>query len=346
MDAPQSAGDLSVGSAAPAPAISVVLAACGGFAAVRTTVSALAAQTIRDRLELVIVTPSARALGFDVAAQAVFSRVRVVETGSPVSVGRANAQGVRWASAPIVAFAEDHAFPEPDWAERLVEAHAGPFVAVGPVVANANPATAVSRADHLIGYGPWIAPSVTHEADHLPGHNSSYKRAALLEWGDALDALLESETLLHWRMRERGERLLLVASARIAHVNFSRWRPWLAAQFHAGRTFAAGRRRGMSVLRRALYTGGSPLIPIVRLARIARASWRRGRTSALPGCLHALAIGLAVDALGQAAGYALGAGSSPSALARYEFLRARHLSRRDLADPMLARYASASCADR
>lgn len=344
MDAPQSAGDLSTGPAAPAPAISVVLAAPGGFAAVRTTVSSLAAQTIRDRLELVIVTPSEAALRADVAALAAFARFRIVETGTPVPVGRANAQGVRRASAPIVAFAEDHAFPAPDWAERLVAAHAGPVVAVGPAVANANPATAVSRADHLIGYGPWIAPAATRETDHLPGHNSSYKRAALLGWGDALDPLLESETLLHWRMRERGERLLLDATARVAHVNFSRWQPWLAAQFHAGRTFAAGRSRGMTAPRRALYAGGSPLIPLVRFARIAHASRSAGRTRTLVGCLPALVIGLAVDALGQAVGYALGGGSSPSALARYEFLRARHLSHRDLADPVLAGYVRATSA--
>lgn len=312
-------------SQAAAPRLSVVLATPDTFATIRQTVVHLSRQTARDAIELVLVMPPAATLDVDEPLLASFGRVvRVESTGSP-SIGSANAAGVRRASAEVVALSEDHAFPEPDWAERLLAAHQGPYAAVGPSIRNANPRSAVSRADLYIGYAPWLAPAVARECDYLPGHNSSYKRRALLAYGDRLDAMLDAETLLHWDLRSRGERLWLEPRATIAHTNFSLWRSWLPAQFHYGRLFAGLRARGMSPLRRAIYVAGSPLIPPLRLWRI----WRE--VGALPGrgsrlsCLHALAAGLSLDGLGQMAGYAFGVGDSATRTSVYEFNRSRHV---------------------
>src|SRR5205823_2114181 len=130
------------------------------------------------------------------------------------------------ASAPVVVFCEDHAFPEPGWAVALIDAHRGPYAAVGPVIVNANPRSLISDADCLIGYGPWLHPSPGGEMSHLPGHNSSYKRASLLEYGDRLPSMLEAETVLHWDLRARGLRLYLEPRARLAHTNFAQAAVW------------------------------------------------------------------------------------------------------------------------
>ena len=47
------------------------------------------------------------------------------------------------------------------------------------------------------------------EVDYLPGHNSSYKRDVLLGYGDRLESMMESETVLHWDLRAKGHRLYL-----------------------------------------------------------------------------------------------------------------------------------------
>ncbi len=308
-----------------APRLSVVIVTPDAFAAIRRTVECLARQSARGALELVVVAPSLAALDADEALLAAFPRVVRVACGPVGSIGPANAAGVRHASAPIVALAEDHAFPEPDWAERLIAAHDGPWAAVGPSVRNANPASAVSRADLLIGYGPWLAPAKAGEVDFLPGHNTSYKREVLLARDGALPDLLDAETLLHWQLRAEGERLWLEPSARIAHANFSLWRSWLPAQYHYGRLFAGLRARGMSRWRRFVYVAGSPLIPAVRLARLWREARSRPGHRAPWSCLHALAAGLAMDGLGQLAGYALGTGRAADRVARYEFHRSRHV---------------------
>jgi hypothetical protein len=42
------------------------------------------------------------------------------------------------ARAPIVALAEDHAFPAPGWAEALIAAHRDPWAAIGAVIRHPN----------------------------------------------------------------------------------------------------------------------------------------------------------------------------------------------------------------
>jgi hypothetical protein len=318
-----------------APRLSVILATRERFATLARTVAHLRRQTIRETIELVLVAPSRDRLALDATAVAGFGGVRVVEVGEFRSVGRSNAAGVRAAAAPVVALGEDHCFPEPDWAERLVAAHRGPWAAVGPGVRNANPGSAVSWADLLIAYGHWLVPAPSREADYLPGHNSSYKRDLLLAFGDRLDALMEVETLLHWELRARGHRLRLETTARVAHTNFSRWSPWLRAHFHHGRVFASARGGARSFAWRALYAAGSPLIPAVRFARL----WRLLPSSEIRRrCLRvlpALAVGLAFDALGQMVGYAAGSGDSARHVADFEVERVRYLRRADLlAEPV------------
>ncbi|MEO8485098.1 MAG: hypothetical protein ABI585_02060 [Betaproteobacteria bacterium] len=307
------------------PELSVVLATPDRFATIRRTVEVLARQTACAKLELVIVAPSRAELAADEALLSAFARVEVVEIGAVGSIGHANAAGVMRASAPVVALAEDHAFPVSEWAEALIAAHRGPWAAVGPVIANANPATAVSRADLLIGYGPWIAPGRAGEHDYLPGHNTSYKRDVLLAYGSRLPAMLDAETLLHWDLRARGHRLWLEPRAQIAHANFSLWRSWLPAQYHYGRLFAGLRANAMSPARRVVYTLGAPLIPPLRVARLWREAGARASRRSMLGCLHALAAGLVLDGIGQMVGYALGAGGAGVRVSRYEFWRFRHV---------------------
>ena len=147
-------------TATGAPRLSVVIVTPDAFAAIRRTVECLARQSALGALELVVVAPSLAALDADEALLAAFPRVVRVACGPVGSIGPANAAGVRHASAPIVALAEDHAFPDPEWAERLIAAHDGPWAAVGPSVRNANPASAC-RHDHGAGC-PGLARASRH----------------------------------------------------------------------------------------------------------------------------------------------------------------------------------------
>jgi len=173
--------------------------------------------------------------------------------------------------------------------------------------------------------GSGVESSVGGVIGDLPGRNSSYKRALLLEYDPELEAMLEMETILHWDLRANGHQLYLEPAAKTYHQNITLLSPFLREQFYVGRLFAASRARRWSPCWRLLYIGGAPLIPPIRLWRILRELRRSGRPrDLLPGILPALIVGLVVSAVGEMMGYALGAGHASQQLCALEFHRDQH----------------------
>lgn len=320
----------------PEPALSVVLAALAGTDVLETTLLHLRRQSVADRIELLVVTADPLRLDELPVELPELRDVRIVRTPGAKSVAQANAAGVREARAPVVAFAEDHAFPDPGWAAALLRAHGETVAAVGPVVSNANPATIASWVDFVMGYGRWMEPCQGGEAPFLPGHNSSYRRDVLLAQGDHLAHDLESETVFHLRLAAEGARLVVAPEARLAHVNFSRWSSKLPACYHSGRVFASARRAPWSRPRRLVMAVASPAIPVVRFVRALGMVMQPGRRKLVPWrIVPGLALGLAVDGAGQMVGHMKGPGGSVERLARFEFRRVDHVTNADRA--MLAR---------
>jgi GT2 family glycosyltransferase len=308
--------------------LAVILTTPDSYETIRETIACLRRQTVRDRLEIVIVAPSARELQLCESELKSFATYHVVEVGILKSIGAANAAGVRHAGAPLVALAEDHSFPNPGWAEALIAAHQQNWVAIGPAVRNANPGSIVGWADFLIAYGPWMECVVGGVAEHLPGHNSSYKKSVLIGYGSELEAMLEAESVLHWDLNKKGYQLYLEPRAKISHLNFGTLSSWLPAQFHSGRMFATIRSRNWSKAKRLLYVFSAPLIPAIRFYRVLRQVYQH-RLKLGAGVIPMLVLGLVVSALGEMTGYAMGAGGSRKALTRLEFHRIRHIGRSD-----------------
>jgi hypothetical protein len=307
------------------PALSVIMLTPDSGSSLRRTIQALAAQTVRDRIELVFVAASASALEIDPTVPACFASHQVVEIGAMTSTAVARAAGVRAANAPLVAFAEDHSFPMEGWAAALIEAHLGPWAGVGPVMRNANPGTLTSWANLLVEYAPWLDPIPAGEYEHIPGHNSSYKRSVLLACGDNLADILEAESILQWDLRRRGHRFAIEPAARTRHENFARLGASVPLRFHSGRLFAASRAREWSAARRAFYTCAAPLIPVVRLVRTLGAM-KRIRLRRGPRQVALVAILLALDGAGELVGYAAGSGGAMPRLADLEFHRERYVN--------------------
>ena len=326
--------DARPAGAAAAPQLSVLLITPDSFDTIRQTTRCIVRQAVRDRIELVIVAPADAHIDVGPGLVDPLAGVQVVRLASVTPTGPARAAAIRAARAPIVAFAEEHCFPAPGWAEALIDAHRADHAAVGPAMKNANPDTMVSWADFLIGYGPWAAPIERQEMDYLPGHNSSYKRSHLLAYGDALDTLMEAETVLMWDLRSKGHRLLIEPAAQAAHTNFGLWRSWLAVSFHNGRAFADTRSANWSLPRRLAFAAGSPLIPFVRLGRTLGHARRLARGPGfLARLVPTLCVGLAFDAAGQMIGYATGAGAAYEKMAEFEWHRMQHTRRRSATTP-------------
>ena len=316
-------------SAPTPPELTVALFTQDDFGSIARTVGHVTAQDVASRIELLILAAEPSRVIPDPGTVSALHSVRVVPVSFTGGSGAARARAVREAAAPVIAFGEDHCFPQPGWARALLEAHRGPWAGVGPVVTNANPTTTISWADLLLGYGPWLAPGRSGEVDHLPGHNTSYKRDALLPLGDELEQWMEAETPLQWLLRREGGRLYLSADARAAHTNFEHWGPWFSVHYHGGRVFAATRARAWPAWRRAAFAAATPLVPLVRLRRhlgqARAAGWTSSRVASVAPTLF---LGLVIDGFGQFVGTVAGAGKSRAALAGWEFHRNEPRARR------------------
>ncbi|MEO8578239.1 MAG: glycosyltransferase [Gemmatimonadales bacterium] len=311
------------------PDLSVILPTADNYATIRRTVSALRAQTVLDRIELVIVAPTddPQIVPEEVAG---FMSVKVVNGGPLKTSNISRAAGIRVATAPIVVLAEDHCFPEPEWASALIEAHRGDYAVVGPVLLNANPRSMISWANLLLEYCPWLEGAGRAEVNDLPGHNSAYRKDLLLAYGVRLEELFEVELLIQRDLREKGHRMLFEPKARTNHLNFSRLSSALYLRFHAGRSFAGHRTMGWSLAKRTGYIVGSPMIPIVRFARIVQTVRASAPHSWLfPRALPMLALMLLLDGIGEIVGYVTGPGGAPDILGQIEFNRVRFMNKAD-----------------
>jgi hypothetical protein len=302
------------------PDLSVVIVTPADYQVIRKTIRHLAAQTVRERLEIVIGATSEANLAPMMSELQAFHSHKIVELGEVRVLSEAKAAVVPRTTAPIVVFAEDHCFPEPGWAEGLLSAHARGFPVVGPVMGNANPATSLSWAGLFLHYGCCLQ-ARAGPCTNLPWHNTSYRRHLLLEYGPQLGMMLLAEGILLDDLRAKGHQLHLETAARTNHVNITRPGPWIRHAFLGGRLFAALRaeRRHWSLWRRMAYVAASPLVPIVRLKRTLTTVRQVGRTALLPRVLPPIVAGLLPHALGEVVGYALGLGRTPE---RYSWMEA------------------------
>lgn len=307
--------------------MSVVLVA-DVFETVREVIGHLSRQTIVDRLELVLIVPSEAKLALDEETCGGFHSLQVVEVGSLGLLQPARAAGARAARAEVLFFGETHCFPEPGSLEALLDRHREPWAIVGQVMCNGNPTTRISWSNMLMDYGRELEGMPGGPVDHLPSHNSSYKRQVLLDLGDELEHLFETGDTLNDAIVDRGGRLYLDERSRTHHLNVTRSSAWLRERLAAGRGYAGRRAEDWALARRAAYALTWPLIGVVRLVRIRRCAERAGlRERLFPGIYPVLILGLTVASFGELLGYCFGVGSglrvvSSMELHRRQLLRA------------------------
>lgn len=294
--------------------LSVILIATDKYSLIRTAVRNLTRQ-VGVPIELVVAAP--RAFADSISADdrkdlSLFARwVHVViPDGSPFDHARAAA--VRAATAPVIAFTEDHSFPQPGWAAAIASAFTDGVSVVGPVVENGNPRSITSRANFLLEYGEWMPPGRANGHAHLPGHNSAYRREVLVALGPSLTTMIEAESVLHWQLGREGHRLVQEPRAVTRHVNFSRALPSLALRYHLGRMFAARRAGDWPLAKRLAYAAAFPLVAAVRVVRVARMG-RDARTIAgIVTALPMVGLMVTVSSLGEAIGNLTRTGGSSS----------------------------------
>ena len=308
------------------PELSAILPVAEDLQAIAETVSHLQRQTCCSRIELIITGPQHVLEKVNSDDYSQFAAFQSVPLNGSCSLGQAYAAGIREAHAPVIACCEDHAYPEPEWAEVLIAAHKREWTVVGPALRNGNPGNLTSWAAFMMGFGPWAVPCAAQQVTHLPWHNNSYKRDVLLEYGEKLSNLFEAETVLQWKLRDKGHKLYLEPQARIAHLNVAKFNAWIVFQHYAGQKFGAKRCENWSLARRMLYGAASFLIPVVRFSRLLKPVLERGKCQKPKlAVLAVVMFGLIADGLGQMRGYFFGTGRSVEKTAEFDLHRAKYL---------------------
>ena len=116
------------------PELSVVVASVNGWEVLEPTLRALDAQPERDRME-VIVVEARRRRGPRERLREWRPAVVLIESERQ-SIPRLRYRGVARTRGKVVAILEDHGEVAPDWAATVLEAHRGPWGAVGGAVEN------------------------------------------------------------------------------------------------------------------------------------------------------------------------------------------------------------------
>jgi hypothetical protein len=316
-------GGASAGSgASKALTLTAVVVMPRGVEELAGSLARLDAQTCRDRIEVVLVHTPAHGHEIEAARFRHFRAFRTVTLAAVPTVAAAFAAASQVAAGDVVSLVEDHVLLDPGWAAAVLAAHDRPCAAVAPLMANANPATAISWANFLSSFHEAIGGGAAGPVPCGPGHNTSYKREVLLGYGAELQSLYQSERAFHYRLLRDGHAIWHSPDARLAHLNISRRRHALRHAVLGGALFGRYRSNGMGVAERLVRTAGVPLVPLVRLMRILGAV-RRAPVGPLPHTAWAmLGLLLVGHAVGEALGYWNLAGEIE---ARYEFFELHRL---------------------
>ncbi|HLF30779.1 MAG TPA: hypothetical protein VI566_07085 [Xanthomonadales bacterium] len=290
------------------PELSILLVA-DSTAEVMSTLRGYGEGIDKARLEVVIVSRYSQALSAEPVQSEGFTQLQMLSVEGD-SFARAEARGVRAATAPYVVFGLPNGAPGPGYVDAIRAAQmSGDWSVIGPTLVNAGPLNALSWAVTWIFNGPWLHDPPRGAMSSVPGHHSAYRREALLALGDELDASLVAGEHLLVALRNRGHRFLLEPAAVVNVTTASRPGEFITCLFQNARLYAALRMRHWSMLRRFGYVAGSPLIPLVRIPRIFKHVRRAGQQRMALSRAPILLAGLAISAAGEMAGYLLGPGA-------------------------------------
>jgi hypothetical protein len=257
--------------------ISVLLPALGGLDIIQPMLKAVQAQTARDQLEIIVLAQHpAEIAGAD----------QVIVTGQ-LSLHEARAEGVRAATSEFVVLGEDHCFPDPDWAARLLDRLQEGWDGVGPSLRSGNPSNLWAQAAFVLGYGEWIEPTAGRR---LPGHNAVVRRSLLLELGPELATELLTGSLLMARLQDAGAKFCFEDRARMAHWDCTVV-SWSLITFAAvGAGFGAQRSRKWPWWARFGFALALPAVAVLHWRRALRHLIRTRDRLSIWACFPAMAL--------------------------------------------------------
>ncbi len=310
------------------PVLTVALQSCDNLYTQRTTLGHLRNQTIADRLEIVIVTPSTDDLDKVRELLGAFQGYKLIKCPAEAGMSIMRGLGVRAASAPYIAIGEDHCAPHPTWAAKLVEAFELPerYDGVAVAVHNASPASMLSWANLAFGYLYWMAPVTRGPVDMIPGSNAVLRKASLEQFGDKLLDMFGREGGLQEKMKAGGSKFISYPDAKVFHKNLARWSSTWQLRYCVGANLACSmiQNKKMSMPVRIVRSLLTPIDGVFRMLKIVKRLKQRGYKMT-PKILLGGVVASIMHALGMLIGFWTGGEAAEMELYWLEFHRDQHM---------------------
>ncbi len=241
-----------------------------------------------------------------------FPWVGVIESDH-ASLPQLRGIGIAESRAPLVGILDAWCIVSDQWIQNAVRAHnthSEPAIGGGVNLSAADQRRWRVWVTYLYDYWEYVPPFATGHVNALPGNSIVYKRHA---FPDAV----ELRTRGFWKafankaLTHQGERL--VSSAGLT-VTLRRSLPlgrFFLSRFDHGRAYSSMRVEQDPFVKRLAWAVGTPLLPVVFLARQLRGLFNKPRARWwFIACLPALLVLHVSWACGETIGYLFGAGSS------------------------------------
>ena len=292
----------------PRPDLSVVVPSVNGWADLRGALDALYAQRGGAALEVVVVDRVGEAVRPDL--RRAFPQAIVIEVAPGVTIPQMRALAFDAARAEIVGVIEDHVIVPPDWAQRMLAAHAEGAQVVGGAVDNAATGTMVDWAAFLCEYSHCLTPPAKGPAPWVTGNNVTYRKSLLQRFQGTLRQG-RWEDALHNAFKEAGIALISEPDISVGHKKHYRVAEYTSQRYLYSRAYAALRVQGAPFTKRLLYGGAALALPPLIYWRVVSQVMKSGRyQSELLRSLPLLALFATSWAIGEAVGYWRGDGGA------------------------------------
>ena len=219
------------------PKVSVIVCTYNGQRTLRETLTGIESLQYPD-FEVIVVDDGSTDRSAAIAAE--FSDVRVIRTPNR-GLSNARNTGLEAATGEIVAYIDDDACPDRHWLLHLVDTLLGSaHMGVGGPNLPCPDDSPVADCVSLAPGGPAHVMLSEQIAEHIPGCNMAFRKAALLATGgfDPQFCIAGDDVDICWRIQERGWTLAFSPGAVVWHHRRAQVKKYWSQQVNYGKAEA------------------------------------------------------------------------------------------------------------
>ena len=286
----------------------MVVPSVNGWADLEGALNALYAQKGGVTLEILVVERVGQTVR--AALRQSFPQATVIDVTRHVTIPQMRALAFEAAHAEIVGVIEDHVIVPPDWAQRMLAAHAAGAQVVGGAIDNAATGKIVDWAAFLCEYSHCLTPPPSGPASWITGNNVTYRRSLLQRFQGTLREG-RWEDALHNAFKNAGIELISQPDICVGHKKHYRVGEYTSQRYLYSRAYAALRVRDAPWSKRLLYGCAAFALPPLIYGRVVLQVLKSGRYQIeLLRALPLLGLFAVSWAFGEAMGYWRGDGGA------------------------------------